>query len=1640
MVNESSQSSEKTVQPQEGEKSELQESTEEADDETVKEKESEEASADELSEEQSIEALQSSSLSLQTWGETMEFGTPQKHKIFTFDDEELINQSFVNLMSGAAEIRLPLVVPEGIGGLTPDVTLSYSSQLVHQNSPFGYGWEVELGHIKRMNKTGVVDMYDDPVYHISLGSLQGELIQTGTSGSIEEYRLRREQEFAKIDYDTSNDAWTVIMKNGVVYRLGKTSQSRFQDSSGDKVFSWHLEEVEELHGNKIEYSYRRIGQALYPKTIEYGAPGAGTHPFEIRFLPMTEVSTPSSNRDDYRLSYSSGFAVEYEHLITSIEIYSDGTKRLEYDFSYESNSIKSRSDLKELTITGTNGSEVDTQSIDFAHYSLEDGESPENIFHRNDFLKSMTFHQGGVITYDYTPSTQLFNDMGDLANQRPHYPLFVVSSVTRSDFTGRSDETTYHYSDGYFYYESVVERELAGFGITTVTDPLGQTTQYYFHQGGGYDGASIGENSDHWSLIGQLYRTELYDDQDRLIQRQITRWESSSLGTKRYFIRPEKEVSTTFNTSSQGRSVAVEKTYDSNNGNLTEELEYGEVSASDNGTFTDVGNDDRKLVISYASNSTDHILSYPKNQKLYDENNILVSEVSFLYDDLSSGSISEGDATDQIQEFFEETRQITTQREYNSAGLITKHIDARSNETSISYDSFTLYPASVTNDLSHVTSYDYDITFGQVTEVTDPNSLITQSSYDGLGRLIKQEMTDPADSDQLTTMQEVVYQESSTPHSVLTKAFIDATTTADDYRYLDGFGRTIQARTEDASGDYIVSNTVYDALGRVTEQTLPIFVAGTSYNWSDASTTKTSTSYDVLSRPTQVQDANGTTSMSYDRWDRTVNDANGNDKTFKNDAYGRMITVVEEEDTNTYTTSYEYDVRDLITKLTDADGNVRNFDYDSLGRLIEQEDLHDSSDSSFGTWEYVYDDVSNVTKVTNPKAQEIDFTYDDLNRLTNEQLSGQSSTAFTYTYDTGTNQKGRLTSVVGPDHSWSANYDKRGRVTSELNVIDSTNYTKSYTYSRFDAPLTVTMPDSTVLTYSYNGIGQIDDLISNHGDILDSVSYSPISQVKAFDFANGLVSTMTYDPNKMYRMTSKLTENDAQTTTYQDIAYTFDNVGNITNLVEASGSSANKTAVYVYDDLYRLTSATITNTTTGGNYTRTLTYSGIGNILSKSDQGDYTYAEPGKTNPHAVTLIEGDFGFGYGYGGTGNDTKEYTYDDNGNMTQELITVDGGPTITKNLSWDHNNRMTQTTVSDGTNTTTVTYTYDQSGRRLKKVVDDGTTTATTRYPYPDYEVTTSGSTKTTVNADAQHVATIEDDGVDQTIYFHHDDHLGGANIVTDAAGTLVQVIDYYPFGSLRVDDQSASYDSTQKFTGHEFDDSTELYYAQARYYNSEIGRFVSQDPLQWRVGELMERFKEKPQALNYYSYVVNNPIILIDPKGEFAPLIEFLVNPVPTAKAPATQEEAASMPDYAPSLSESVVSDIRSFAADQGFNSAASFLGVAISILGVAKDVKDITKGRVPSIKEQASDLKKLNINNKNRVEINTPSGPYRYDLEGKSHFNKETGDRIETPHVQEPSKIHTNPSDPSKNSVEFTEPRPMNQEDVRNVRNYLDRN
>ena len=261
---------------------------------------------------------------------------------------------------------------------------------------------------------------------------------------------------------------------------------------------------------------------------------------------------------------------------------------------------------------------------------------------------------------------------------------------------------------------------------------------------------------------------------------------------------------------------------------------------------------------------------------------------------------------------------------------------------------------------------------------------------------------------------------------------------------------------------------------------------------------------------------------------------------------------------------------------------------------------------------------------------------------------------------------------------------------------------------------------------------------------------------------------------------------------------------------------------FAYDDLNRLTSGSGTFGTNQAQQNCAYAYNAIGDITNKCG-AVFSYGDV--MHPSAVTF---------------NPTtgKSYTYDANGNMLTR-----GNQTLT----WDIDNRVSSVSITGGG---TTSMEYDYSGARVKKSAPTGITL----YPFSGYEIDPNGVITKFIRVGGESIASKR--GTSK--YFYHNDHLGSVNVITDIAGTRVQLNEYDPWGA--VSRASGTIDPDTRFTGQKLDPETGLYYYGGRYYDAEIGRFVSADPF--------VQTPYDPQNLNRYSYVINNPQNLIDPDGYF----------------------------------------------------------------------------------------------------------------------------------------------------------------------------
>jgi RHS repeat-associated protein len=107
-----------------------------------------------------------------------------------------------------------------------------------------------------------------------------------------------------------------------------------------------------------------------------------------------------------------------------------------------------------------------------------------------------------------------------------------------------------------------------------------------------------------------------------------------------------------------------------------------------------------------------------------------------------------------------------------------------------------------------------------------------------------------------------------------------------------------------------------------------------------------------------------------------------------------------------------------------------------------------------------------------------------------------------------------------------------------------------------------------------------------------------------------------------------------------------------------------------------------------------------------------------------------------------------------------------------------------------------------------------------------------------------------------LMYYQYDGTNSVTALTDRHGDNIEQYRYDAFGNI-LTGITAPYNTTS-YTGQQYDDKAGLIYMNARWYNSNVGRFMQQDTY---MGDLVN-----PQSQNLYSYVMNNPVNMWDPTG------------------------------------------------------------------------------------------------------------------------------------------------------------------------------
>ncbi len=763
---------------------------------------------------------------------------------------------------------------------------------------------------------------------------------------------------------------------------------------------------------------------------------------------------------------------------------------------------------------------------------------------------------------------------------------------------------------------------------------------------------------------------------------------------------------------------------------------------------------------------------------------------------------------------------LTRTYTYDDDMNMTSETDPRGHVTRYEYDSKGNV-TKITDTENNVTAFEYEEKYNQVTKITDALGRETTFEYDDRGNL--KQITDalgnqtnfaydPANGDLLTVTNA---HEKPTSFAYDTHGYISSITDALDnsvtmtYDILGNLESVTDQNRNKTEFAYDKKNQleqIRDALGNIIQFTYDN--NGNRKTVTDALNNTTTFDYDDYDRLKTV--ANALTHATHFDYDvngnlKTVTDAEENVTTYQYDTWDRLKKVI---DALKNETEYAYDANSNLTSIKDAAGNTTTYQYDTLNLLTKTT----YPDGSFET--YTYNIVGNLVSKTDRQGRMTAYSYDKLNRLRTKSYPGARKRTYPdadqviYNYD----KLSRLTSASNGSNSIAYVYDALNRVTQ----VTQDSKTVAYEYDSAGNRTKLAYPDGTYISYVYDTLNRLDQIKDVAGQVLADYTYDQVSRRTGVDLLNGTQTAYEYDPiNMLTNLTNKVKTSQAMISSF---VYDYDKVGNRKSMTTAKGVHS-----YIYDKIYQLASV---DYPTGYPF---------------SDTSYHFDAVANRTTVGTTTYIANELNQ---YSKVGN--VAYAYDGNGNLTG-----DG----TNNYTYDYENRMLQAKTA----TDTVTFAYDAFGRRTKKSGSAGAVS----YFYDGDQVIAeydgSGNLlRKFVYGTGIDEPIVMDNGGNQ--YFYHFDGLGSVTEMTDSGGAVVEKYAYNVYGKIQITDVSdtvlseSAIENPYFFTGRRYDADTGLYHYRARYYSAELGRFLQVDP----VGYF--------DSVNLYGYVLNNPILFIDPFG------------------------------------------------------------------------------------------------------------------------------------------------------------------------------
>lgn len=615
------------------------------------------------------------------------------------------------------------------------------------------------------------------------------------------------------------------------------------------------------------------------------------------------------------------------------------------------------------------------------------------------------------------------------------------------------------------------------------------------------------------------------------------------------------------------------------------------------------------------------------------------------------------------------------------------------------------------------------------------------------------------------------------------------------------------------------SRTTYDALGRATrvEQDSELGVLATRHSYLTGFITLTT-------------DPRGhATRTGYLAWDTPSHDLpkvllhpEGARTDFARDVFGKPTTLSRSGGTpNAWNGRYYvYDAQQRLCKRVELETGTTSMQYDAAGNLVRE--------ATGLLWS---DTTSCAVDAAAFDARAVHHTWDARNRLTALAFpDGSGDQAWSYTPD---GQPARIETRNGTTLAVNTYaYNARGLPAAEtLAQPGWHDWTFATQYDALGNVAAHIYPKETI-TYQPNALGQPRQAVGAHTYATD-VRFHTNGALRSFTYGNGIVHSVSQGARKL----PERARDHHGGTLVLDESYDFDAAGNLAAISDAR-PDARGDRTMEYDGLDRLV-ATQSPVFGSARYTYdaldNLTHVAIGGAHARDHH--YCYDAKWRLTNIKVASCTGESVVGLGYDAQGNLENR-----NGQAYR----------------FDFGNRLREATGQEH-------YRYDGHGRRLLA----WSPTAGNILSFYDRDGVLRYQEDARRGIHARHVhlagrliATRETTPATgaSIVRFQHTDALGSPVAVTDGNRVVVERSEYEPYGLLL----NRPVSNGPAYTGHVSDAATGMLYMQQRYYDAEIGRFLSIDPV----------VVDRKTGWNFcrYCYAANSPYKFRDPDGRAIDLV------------------------------------------------------------------------------------------------------------------------------------------------------------------------